>query len=308
MRKSLEIIACLFIVGGLSAGPVVAEDRLFRFPDIHENIIVFSHAGDLWTVAATGGQARRITTHEGLELFGRFSPDGTQITFSGEYDGDMNVYVMPTAGGTPKQLSYHPGIQNAPERMGPENMVLDWTPDGSNVLFRSRKFSYEIFVGQLFLVSPLGGYPTQMPMPEASFAKFSPDGKKIVYTPIGRDFRQWKRYKGGMAQDVWIFDLATYDAEKITDWIGSDNVPLWIGDKIYFNSDRTGTLNIFCYDPATKQTTQITNYTEYDVRWPESGPGGKIIFENGGYLFILDTGTSQIRKVEITLGDDRTWM
>jgi len=185
---------------------------------------------------------------------------------------------------------------------------LDWTPDGSNVLFRSRKFSYEIFVGQLFLVSPLGGYPTQMPMPEASFAKFSPDGKKIVYTPIGRDFRQWKRYKGGMAQDVWIFDLATYDAEKITDWIGSDNVPLWIGDKIYFNSDRTGTLNIFCYDPATKQTTQITNYTEYDVRWPESGPGGKIIFENGGYLFILDTGTSQIRKVEITLGDDRTWM
>ncbi len=308
MLFSLKLATVVFAICGLLTGTTAAEDRLFRFPDIHNDLLVFSHAGDLWTVSAEGGQARRVTSHEGLELFGRFSPDGEQIAFSGEYDGDMNVYVMPTTGGAPKQLSYHPGFQRGAERMGPENQVLGWTPDGLKILFRSRKFSYEIFMGQLFVVSPDGGYPTQLPVPEGSFTKFSPDGKKIVYTPIGRDFRQWKRYKGGMAQDVWIYDLETYDAEKITDWEGSDNVPLWIGDKIYFNSDRTGTLNLYSYDPATKQTTPVTNYTEYDVRWPESGPGGKIIFENGGNLFVLDVNSGQTRKVEITLGDDRTWM
>lgn len=308
MPSSFKLAVIVFLLCGLTAGAACAEDRLFRFPDIHNDLVVFSHAGDLWTVSATGGQARRVTTHEGLELFGRFSPDGKQIAFSGEYDGDMNVYVMPTTGGTPKQLSYHPGYQRGAERMGPENQVLGWTPDGSNILFRSRKFTHEIFIGHLYLIGPEGGYPTQLPVPEGSFTKFSPDGKKIVYTPIGRDFRQWKRYKGGMAQDVWIFDLETYDAEKITDWVGSDNVPLWIGDKIYFNSDRTGTLNLYVYDPVTKQTSPVTNYTEYDVRWPESGPGGKIIFENGGYLHVLDVNTGQTRKVEVTLGDDRTWM
>ncbi len=285
-----------------------AEDRLFRFPDISDDLIVFSHGGDLWTVPSTGGLARRVTSHEGLELFGRFSPDGNQIAFSGEYDGDLNVYVMPTAGGAPTRLSYHPGYQDGAERMGPENQVLGWTRDGSQILFRSRRESHEIFVGHLFLISPDGGYPTKLPVPEASFTKFSPDGQKIVYTPIGRDFRQWKRYKGGMAQDVWIFDVNTFESEKITDWVGSDNVPLWIGDKIYYNSDQTGTLNIYEYDPATKEHRQVTEYTEFDVRWPESGPEGKIIYENGGYLHVLDVNTGEIREVEITLGDDHPWM
>jgi len=308
MPKSFKFALVIGLVCGLLTVSAVAEDRLFRFPDIHNGLIVFSHAGDLWTVAAQGGMARRITSHEGLEIFGRFSPDGQQIAFSGEYDGDMNVYVMPAGGGVPKQLSYKPGYQRTAERMGPENQVLDWTNDGSMILFRSRRATYELFVGRLYLVSPEGGLPSRLPVPEGSFTKFSPDGKKIVYTPIGRDFRMWKRYMGGMAQDVWIYDLETYDAEKITDWEGSDNIPLWIGDKIYFNSDRTGTLNIFSYNLQSKQTVQVTNYTEFDVRWPESGPHGKIIYENGGYLYILDVNSGQSRKVEITLGDDRTWM
>ena len=245
--RALVVVA----VVGLTTVATRAEDRLFRFPDIHNDVIVFTYAGDLWAVPAQGGVALKITNHEGIEILPRFSPDGKQIAFTGEYDGDMSLYVMPADGGTPKRLTYHPGYQRIPERHGPENVTLDWTPDGSRILYRSRFETEDTWIGRMYLISPAGGYPTRLPVPEGSFTKFSPDGKKIAYTPISRDFRTWKRYKGGMAQDVWIYDLSTYDAEKITDWVGTDNMPLWIGDKIYFNSDRTGTLNIFCYDPAT---------------------------------------------------------
>ncbi len=285
---------------------VWAEDaRLLRFPDINGNQVVFSHGGDLWIVPSSGGQARRLTTSDGLELFPRFSPDGKKIAFTGEYDGDQDVYVMDATGGEPKRLSYHPGIRSTSERMGPESIVMGWTVDGSRILYRSREATHTVWEGKLYTVSPDGGFPIELPLPRGGFTSFSADGKKIAYCPIFRDFRTWKRYKGGTAQDVWIYDLVNAKSEKLTDWIGTDNVPMWdhASGKIYFNSDRTGTLNLFVYDPADKSTKQVTSFTDYDVRWPSMGPGA-IIFENGGWLYVLDLPNGTPRKLSVQLGSD----
>ena len=288
--------------------PVIAwaEDaRLLRFPDINGNQIVFSHGGDLWIVSSSGGQARRLTTSDGLELFPRFSPDGKKIAFTGEYDGDQDVYVMDAAGGEPKRLSYHPGVRATSERMGPESIVMGWTVDGSRILYRSREATHSVWEGKLYTVSPDGGFPTELPLPRGGFSSFSADGKKIAYCPIFRDFRTWKRYKGGMAQDIWIYDLVNAKSEKLTDWIGTDNMPMWdrTSGKIYFNSDRTGTLNLFVYDPADKSTKQVTTFTDFDVRWPSMGPGA-IVFENGGWLYVLDLPSGTPRKLSVQLGSD----
>lgn len=291
----------------LTALAVAAEDaRLLRFPDIHGDQITFSHGGDLWIVSTSGGQARRLTTHDGLELFPRFSPDGKKIAFMGEYDGDQNVFVMDASGGAPKRLTYHPGVRSTSERMGPESIVMDWTPDGNRILYRSREENHSVWEGKLFTVSPDGGFPIELPLPRGGFASFNKDATKIAYCPIFRDFRTWKRYKGGTAQDVWIYDLVNAKSEQLTDWVGTDNVPMWdhASGKIYFNSDRTGTLNLYVYDPADKSTKQVTNFTEYDVRWPAMGPGA-IVFENGGWLYVMDLPNGEPRKLTVQLGSDR---
>jgi len=297
----------LFISVGmffLSSWVLAEEARLLRFPDVSRDRVAFAYAGDIYVAPRQGGQAIRLTSHEGLELFPKFSPDGEMIAFTGQYDGDMAVYFMSVQGGEPKRLTYHPGIQRTSERFGPENLVLGWHPDGRKVMFRSRKETNDWWDGLIYFVDIDGGLPEPLPMKPAGFTSLSPDGKKATYCPIYRDFRTWKRYKGGMQQDVWIFDLKSYDAEKITNWEGSDNMPMWFEDKIYFNSDRTGTLNIFCYDTNTKKIRQVTDYTEYDVRWPSLGPDG-IAFENGGYLFVLDLPSEALHKVEIQITTDR---
>ncbi len=301
MGFALAAVLCL------SAVALAAEDaRLLRFPDIHGDQVAFSHGGDLWIVSASGGQARRLTTHDGLELFPRFSPDGKQIAFLGEYDGDQNVYVIDAGGGTPKRLTFHPGVRTVAERMGPESIVMEWTPDGKRILFRSREETHSVWEGKLYTVSPDGGFPVELPLPRGGFASFSKDGTKIAYCPIFRDFRTWKRYKGGTAQDVWIYDLVNARSERLTDWEGTDNLPMWdhASGKIYFNSDRTGTLNLYVYDPTDKSTRQVTNYTEFDVRWPAMGPGA-IVFENGGWLYVLDLPGGTPRKLTVQLGSDR---
>ena len=307
MRRALSVIAGLLLLG-IAAGATAEEARLLRFPAINKDKIAFVYGGDIWTVPTAGGQARKLTNSEGLELFPKFSPDGKQIAFTGQYDGDQNVYVMPAEGGVPKRLSYHPAIRQTSERMGPESIVMGWTPDGSKILYRSREATYSVWEGKLYLVSPAGGYPQELALPRGGFASYSADGSKIAYTPIFRDFRTWKRYKGGTAQDVWIYDLKNAKSEKITDWVGTDNMPMWdpASGKIFFNSDRTptGRLNLFSYDPATKQTAQVTDFTEYDVRWPSLGPGA-IILENGGYLYVLDLPNGKPRKINVELGSDR---
>ena len=294
----------LFVLGSVCSA--AEEGRLLRFPDIHQGQIAFSYGGDIWAVPASGGTARKLTNSEGLELFPRFSPDGKQIAFTGQYDGDLNVFVMPADGGQPKRLTYHPAVRQVSERMGPESIVMDWTPDGSAILYRSREEQHDVWEGKLFLVSPNGGYRQPLPLPRGGFASFSADGSKIAYCPIFRDFRTWKRYKGGTAQDVWIYDFQQRKSEKITDWVGTDNLPMWdhASGLIYFNSDRTGTLNLYSYNPETKQTTPVTQFTDFDVRWPAMGPGA-IVFENGGYLYVIDLPNGTPRKVTVELGSDR---
>ncbi|MCB2230988.1 PDZ domain-containing protein [bacterium] len=283
------------------------EARLLRFPDISTDRVAFVYAGDIYTAPRDGGQAVRLTSHEGLELFPKFSPDGSKVAFTGQYDGDFTVYSIDLNGGNPTRLTWHPGHQNLAERHGPENIVMGWSHDGSSVLFRSRKEAMDSWEGRIYAVNLNGGLPEPMPMPSAGFTSLSPDGSKAAYCPIFRDFRQWKRYKGGMAQDVWIYDLATNEAEKITDWIGTDNMPMWYKDRIYFNSDRTGRLNLYCYNMTTKETYPVTSYTDYDVRWPSLGANA-IIFEKGGYLYVMDLPSEQIHKLDIQLTTDQTWM
>ena len=299
----IAVLLLLFSTDITAAG----EARLLRFPDVHKDKLAFVYAGDIYVADRDGGQAVRLTSHEGLELFPKFSPDGTQIAFTGQYDGDFAVYVVPVAGGEPKRLTYHPGILHTSERFGPENIVLGWHPDGRRVIFRSRKEANDWWEGRIYLASLDGGLPEVLPMKVAGFTSLSPDIKKVAYCPIYRDFRTWKRYKGGMAQDVWTFDLETFESKKITDWEGTDNMPMWYEDKIYFNSDRTGTLNLYVYDNATGQTRAVTAFDEYDVRWPSLGPDG-IAFENGGYIYVLDLPSETLKKVTVELTYDRPSM
>jgi len=301
MRRVLAITALLTL---LSLSLAAEEARLLRFPDLHTDQVTFVYAGDLYVAPRDGGQALRLTSHDGLELFPKFSPDGSSIAFTGQYDGDQSVYVVPTTGGEPKRLTYHPGIQNTSERFGPENIVMDWHPDGRRVLFRSRKEAQDWWDGRTYLVSVDGGLPEPLPMASAGFTSLSPDAGKVAYCPRYRDFRTWKRYKGGMAQDVWIFDLQSYESQQITDWVGTDNMPMWFEDRIYFNSDRTGTLNLYCYDLTSGQTRRVTEFTEYDVRWPSLGPDG-IAFENAGYVYVMDLPSETVHKLEIHLATDR---
>jgi tricorn protease len=302
MKTFQTLLAMILLTGNVL---IQAEEaRLLRFPDVQGDRVAFVYAGDIYTVSRSGGNAVRLTSHEGLELFPKFSPDGDMIAFTGQYDGDLSVYVMPTDGGRPRRLTYHPGIARTSERMGPENIVMDWHPDGKSVLFRSRKETIDVWAGRAYLANINGGMPEPLPMAIAGFTSFSPDASKVAYCPIFRDFRMWKRYKGGMAQDVWIFDLTSNDAQKITDWEGTDNLPMWYQDKIYFNSDRTGKLNIYCYDINTGQTRQVTRFDDYDVRWPSLGPDG-MAFENAGYIYVMDLPSETVNKVPIELASDQ---
>jgi tricorn protease len=281
-----------------------AQTKLLRFPDVHGDQVVFSYGGDLWLAPATGGSATRLTAHPGQELFAKFSPDGRWIAFTGQYDGDEQVYVIPATGGVPKQLTYYPARGPLAPRWGYDNQVYGWTPDGSAVLFRSLRDNWDIGDPRLFTVSYEGGLPTALPMRVSGAGALSPDGRQVVYSPLFRDFRAWKRYQGGWAQDLWIFDLASNDAEQITDHVRADRDPMWVGDKIYFTSDRDGTLNLYSYDPATRQTSQLTQSSTWDVRWPSDDGMGRIVYELDGELNIYDITGATSTKISITVPDD----
>ena len=182
-------------------------------------------------------------------------------------------------------------------------MVMGWTPDSRRVLFRSRHLAWEDRAGRLFTVGLEGSLPEPVGVPEGGFAAFSPDGKKLFYNRIFRDFRTWKRYRGGMTQNLWIYDLTANKLEKITENDNTSRDAMWIGDTLYFNSDRDKTFNIFSCDTFGRNVRKLTNYAEYDVRWASAGPGG-IVYENGGFLYVLDTATGQNRKVEIRVPSD----
>jgi tricorn protease len=291
----------------VGAGQEMAEGRLLRFPDIYKDKIVFMYGGDLWLASSSGGDARRITSDPGRELFPKFSPDGKWIAFTGQYDGNFNVYVMPAQGGQPKQLTFYQGAAaQLSDRMGIHNEVVNWFPDSKRILFISRSDASNGWTKRPFSVSIDGGLPQPMPVDQGGLTSFSPDGTKIAYNPIFRNFRTWKRYTGGLAQAIAIYDLKNNTVENVphTDW--TDTFPMWHGNTIFFTSDR-GTehhLNLYSYDLGSKLIEQLTHFADFDVMWPSLGPDA-IIFENGGYLYTFDFDSRQPKKLSITLPGDR---
>ncbi len=290
-------LACL-------AAPAPAQTRLLRFPDIHGDRVVFCYAGDLWLAPATGGTATRLTAHPGLELFPKFSPDGAWVAFTGQYDGDEQVYVVPSSGGVPKQLTYYPARGPLPQRWGYDNQVYGFTRDGRAVLYRSMRDGFDLTDTRLFTVPLAGGPSTALPMPVSGGGDLSPDGTQAVYSPLTRDFRTWKRYEGGWAQDLFVFDLKTARVEPVSHSKRTERDPMWIGTRVWFVSDRDGTLNLYSYDLSSKKTEQHTRETVHDVRWASRGEDGEIVYELDGQLVVYDTKSAQARKLEIRVPDD----
>ena len=251
MSIRLNAAAGLLAASTVSLLPAVttAQTKLLRFPDIAGDRVAFCYAGDIWTAPAKGGNATRLTAHPGLELFPKFSPDGKWIAFTGQYEGDEQVYVIPAEGGSPRQLTYYPARGPFAPRHGYDNQVMGWTPDGAAILFRSLRDADGIrSEGRLYTVALPGGLPKALPMPTSGAGDFSPDGKRIAYSPLFRDFRTWKRYDGGWAQDLYVYDLATNDAKPFATSVRTERDPMWIGNAVYFASDRDGTLNLYSYD------------------------------------------------------------
>lgn len=286
------------------ASTVGAQSKLLRFPDIHSDKVAFVYAGDIWVSPSSGGLARRVTAHAGLELFPKFSPDGKWIAFTGQYDGDEQVYVIPADGGVPKQLTYYPARGPLAPRWGYDNQVYGWSPDGKQILFRSSRDGWSVADNLLYTVPAEGGPATALPMPRSGAGAFSPDGKKVAYSPLFRDFRSEKRYSGGWANDLYLFDLTTHASENFTNHARTDRDPMWVGNKVFFSSDRDGTFNLYSYDVTAKRTTQLTRSKQWDVRWPSADKQGRIVYEMDGELHVFDSGANADRKLSIQVPDD----
>ncbi|MCB8964102.1 MAG: PD40 domain-containing protein [Bacteroidales bacterium] len=302
--KKLVIIAFAFCcIWGVSAN--AQETKLLRFPTIHGNQVVFTYAGDLYTVPLQGGVARKLTNHVGYEMFARFSPNGKTIAFTGQYDGNTEVFTMPAEGGVPKRLTHTATLNrdDISDRMGPNNIVMAWSPDGKSIIYRSRRHTFNDFVGALFKVSVDGGMSEEIPLSGGGFCSFSADGKKLAFNRVFREFRTWKYYKGGMADDVYIFDFDSKEVKNITNNVAQDLFPMWIGDEIYFTSDRDRTMNLFSYNLQTGATQKVTNFTEYDIKFP-SFSGNSIVFENGGEIYRFDVTTKSSTKIPVTICDE----
>lgn len=288
------------------AGRAAAEPaRLLRFPTISKDRVAFAYANDIWVAPRAGGVAERLTTHEGQEWFPHFSPDGKWIAFTGDYDGNRDVYVIPAGGGEPKRLTWSPDIGgDIAERMGPDNAVLGWTPDGK-VVYRSRRDQWNAFNGRPWVVAPDGGLPEPLPIPYGGCVSFSPDGKQVAYNDTWREFRTWKRYKGGMAQEVFTYDLATRAQTRITDSESVDDFPMWApNNTIYFVSERDKRANLFAYDLGAKTTKKLTEFADYDVKFPTLGPGA-IVFEKGGWIHTYDLATGAVKRIDIEVPSDK---
>ncbi|MGH9933140.1 MAG: PDZ domain-containing protein, partial [Pyrinomonadaceae bacterium] len=281
-----------------------AQTKLLRFPDISGNRVVFTYGGDLWTASASGGAAIRLTSHPGMEVFGKFSPDGKWIAFTGQYDGDEQVYVVSSEGGVPRQLTFYPAKGPLAPRWGWDNQVYGWSADGKRIIFKSQRDSWALPIARLYAVAVAGGPAEALPMPEAGSGDYSPDSAKIVYSPQSRDFRPEKRYGGGQANALYIFDLKTYDTKRITEGPRATRDPIWIGNTIYFNSDRDGHFNLYAYNVANAKTTQITNNKTWDVRWPSSDSEGRIVYELTGELQVLDTKDQKSTPVSINVPNE----
>ena len=300
-----KLLLSLLLVGAVAAVRA-DEGRLLRFPATNGVDVVFTYAGDLYKAPLAGGQAERLTSHVGTEMFARFSPDGASIAFTGQYDGNTEVFLIPATGGEPERLTYTAtnSRDDLGDRMGPNNIVMVWTRDGKQIIYRNR--ISDGFSGKLWSVEKEGGMPEQLPLPEGGFCSYSPDGKKMAYNRVMREFRTWKYYKGGMADDVWIYDPAAKSVENVTNNVSQDIFPMWIGEEIFYISDRDMVMNLFVYNTKTKKTEKVTNFSDYDIKFP-STDGKVIVFEKGGYIFKFDPRTRKAEKITITMGAENNY-
>ncbi|HKE56183.1 MAG TPA: hypothetical protein VKB46_05770, partial [Pyrinomonadaceae bacterium] len=294
----------LAAVALLFSGVVYSQTKLLRFPDIRGDRVVFTYGGDLWTAPSSGGTATHLTSHPGLEVFAKFSPDGKWIAFTGQYDGDEQVYVIPATGGEPRQLTFYPARGPLAPRWGWDNQVFGWSKDGQRIIFRSLRDSWSLPIARLYSVSVDGGPAEALPMPTAGSGDYSPGGSEIVYSPQSRDFRSEKRYGGGQANALYIFDLKTNGAKRITEGPRATRDAMWIGDTIFYNSDRDGHFNLYAYSVASGKTTQVTRSTEWDVRWPSSDNEGEIVYELDGELQVLDARSRKSTHISINVPDE----
>ncbi|UCG17616.1 MAG: PD40 domain-containing protein [Phycisphaerales bacterium] len=293
MRETVPCGVALVAVSAIGCAANAQSSHLMRYADVHKDRIVFTYEGDLWLASADGGDARRITNDAGSEVHAKFSPDGTRLAFTAQYDGGTDIYVMDARGGVPKRLTYHPATDT----------MVDWLPGGGHVLFRSRR-EYPHRTEQIYKVSVDGGMPEKLPVDRAGLAAISPDGTRIAYNRIGREHRTWKRHKGGTAQDIWLGSLEKLDYRKVTDWPGTDSFPMWYGDAIYFVSDREyGTLNLYRLDPGSLKVIAITSYKDYDVKYPSIGVD-RIVYQYGETLHLLDVKTGASRAVPVEIRSD----
>ncbi len=270
-----------------SGGPMLLQQ-----PALSESHIVFVYAGDLWKVPREGGEALRLTTGPGIESNPSFSPDGSMIAFTGEYDGNTDVFAVPASGGIPKRLTWHPAA----------DVALGWAPDGKRVLFSSSRESYAFF-RELFTVGLDGGFPEKIPLPAGYEASFSPDGSQLAYVPLARAFSAWKRYRGGRATPVWLATLSDSSIEKVPGPGSNDFNPMWAGSKVYFLSDRNGATTLFSFDTRSKQAKEEIRNTGFDIKSASGGPGA-IVYEQFGGLYLFDLGSGRTRPVPVRLTGD----
>ncbi len=290
------IITLLAVIGMSTCAWSQIDARMLRYPDVSEDQITFVYAGDIWVVPKEGGTASKLSSPAGEESFPRFSPDGSQIAFSGNYDGNTDIYVIPANGGAPKRLTQH----------GMSDRMLGWHPEGESVLFASSRQSGRQRYRQFYRVSIEGGMAEKLPVPYGEFAAYSPDGNTLAYTQKSRLFRNWKRYRGGTAPEIWLFDLEDYSSQNISQNDANDELPMWHDETLYFLSDRGPEKrhNIWAYDTGSKQFRQVTDFSDYDVSFPSIGPS-EMVFANGGQLYLLDLDSEQYREVDINVITDR---
>ncbi|HEY2151464.1 MAG TPA: S41 family peptidase [Vicinamibacterales bacterium] len=295
MKRNVLALALLL----LSAAPAFAQvdARMFRYPTVSADKIAFVYAGDIWLVPKTGGTATRLSSPPGEEMFPRFSPDGSKIAFTAAYDGNADVYVIPTAGGVPSRLTFHPM----------NDRVIGWHPDGKRILFASARDSGRQRYNQFYLVSVDGGLPEKLPVPYGEFGAYSPDGQQFVYMPMSQDFRNWKRYRGGWAPDLWVFDLKSFASRNITNNPANDAQPMWRGNTIYFLSDRDASErnNIWAEDVRTGAVRQVTHFVDFDITFPSIGPDS-IVFLAGGRMHLLNLANEKESEVQIRVLTDET--
>lgn len=299
-----KFFALILLFVSLSLSTFGQEARLLRYPNTSESQVSFVYGGDIYIAPIGGGAAQRLTSSEGLERYPRFSPDGKSLAFTAEYDGNNEIYTFDLADKflNPKRITYSFMESGTAERQGPDKIIMQWTADGSKIMYRSRHMGWNL-AGQLFFIDRNGGLPEQIPVPRGGFASLSPDGNKMAYNRIFREYRTWKRYSGGQADEIRIYDLKSGKSDNISNTKYQDIIPLWAGNKIYYLSDRDFTMNLFCYDLSTKQTKKITDFNEFDVKFPSLG-AKHIAFENGGFIYLMDLATEQVRKIEISITND----